>query len=89
MEQDISQAVSLVKEINDKSAALDKIENKQRILSLNASIEAARAGEFGKGFNVVASEVGKLASNSEEINKSIKVSIRDLNGVIKHLDECR
>jgi ligand-binding sensor protein len=89
MEQDISQAVSLVSEINNKSSALDKIENKQRILSLNASIEAARAGEYGKGFNVVASEVGKLASNSEEINKSIKVSIRELNDVINHLNECR
>jgi hypothetical protein len=89
MEQDISQAVALVQEINSKSSALDKIENKQRILSLNASIEAARAGEYGRGFNVVASEVGKLASNSEEINKSIKVSIRELNDVIDHLNECR
>jgi SMC interacting uncharacterized protein involved in chromosome segregation len=89
MEDDISQAVSLVHEINEKSSALDKIESKQRILSLNASIEAARAGEFGKGFNVVASEVGKLASSSEEINKSIKVSIHELNDVIKHLDSCR
>jgi methyl-accepting chemotaxis protein len=89
MEQYISQAVSLVSEINNKSSALGKIENKQRILSLNASIEAARAGEYGKGFNVVASEVGKLASNSEEINKSIKVSIRELNDVINHLNECR
>ncbi|MGN0389405.1 MAG: methyl-accepting chemotaxis protein, partial [Wujia sp.] len=63
--------------------------SKQRILSLNASIEAARAGEFGRGFNVVAGEVGKLAANSEEINKSIKVSINKLNGVISHLDACR
>lgn len=89
MESDISQAVDLISEINQKSSALDKIESKQRILSLNASIEAARAGEFGRGFNVVAGEVGKLAANSEEINKSIKVSINKLNGVINHLDACR
>lgn len=89
MESDITQAVDLITEINDKCAALDKIESKQRILSLNASIEAARAGEFGRGFNVVATEVGKLAANSEDINKSIKVSINDLNSVIQHLDQCR
>ena len=89
MESDISQAVGLISEINQKSSALDKIESKQRILSLNASIEAARAGEFGRGFNVVAEEVGKLAANSEEINKSIKVSINHLNNVINHLDACR
>lgn len=89
MDSDISAAVTLINEIGTKSAALDKIENKQRILSLNASIEAARAGESGRGFNVVATEVGKLASNSAEINKSIKVSINELDGVIKHLDSCR
>lgn len=89
MDSDISAAVTLINEIGTKSAALDKIENKQRILSLNASIEAARAGESGRGFNVVATEVGKLASNSAEINKSIKVSINELDDVIKHLDSCR
>lgn len=88
MEHDVKQAVNLISEINNKSSSLDKIEGKQRMLSLNASIEAARAGEFGRGFSVVASEVGKLAASSEEINKSIKLSIRELNGVIKHLDEC-
>lgn len=89
MDSDISSAVELINEIDRKSADLDKIENKQRILSLNASIEAARAGEYGRGFNVVANEVGKLSSNSAEINKSIKVSIRELDDVIKHLDSCR
>lgn len=89
MDQDITQAVALISEINSKSASLDKIENKQRMLSLNASIEAARAGEFGRGFNVVANEVGKLAASSGEINKSIKLSINELDGVIKHLDQAR
>lgn len=89
MEQDVKQAVTLITEINNKSASLDKIENKQRMLSLNASIEAARAGEFGRGFNVVANEVGKLAASSAEINKSIKSSITELDGVIKHLDQCK
>ncbi len=85
----INNAVELITDIHTKSSELDKIENKQRILSLNASIEAARAGEFGRGFNVVATEVGKLAANSSEINKSIKSSIIELKDVIKHLDSNR
>ena len=89
LDAEIKKASSLIEEINEKSAQLDKIENKQNILSLNASIEAARAGEFGRGFAVVAAEVGKLAVNSGEINKSIKVSLRDLTSTIKALEKAK
>ncbi len=89
MDTDIEQAASLIREINEKSLQLDKIESKQNILSLNASIEAARAGEFGRGFAVVAAEVGKLAVNSGEINKSIKLSLKELTGTIKELESLK
>lgn len=77
----VNKASSLLDELMDKSKALDKIESKQKILALNAGIEAARAGELGKGFSVVADEVGKLARNSGEINQSIK-------GLLSELVEC-
>ncbi len=40
-----------------------------RILALNASVEAARAGLHGKGFAIVASEVGSLAERSSEASR--------------------
>ena len=86
LKNDIGQAADLIEEINAKSLALDKIENKQKILSLNASIEAARAGEFGRGFAVVASEFGKLAVNSGEINRTIKSSLHSLTQVIDEME---
>lgn len=89
LDSEIEHAASLIQEINGKSLQLDKIENKQNILSLNASIEAARAGEFGRGFAVVAAEVGKLAVNSGEINKSIKHSLKELTSVIKELESLK
>lgn len=89
LDDEIGRASTLIEEINEKSAQLDKIESKQNILSLNASIEAARAGEFGRGFAVVAAEVGKLAVNSGEINKSIKESLKELTAAIKALEAAK
>lgn len=77
-EETVNRAAQILKELKDKSKALDKIESKQKILALNAAIEAARAGELGKGFAVVADEVGKLARSSGEINESIKISLAEL-----------
>ncbi len=54
------------------------------MLSINATIEAVRAGEHGRGFVVVASEFGKLASNSETLSKNAEKLINEIS---KHLEK--
>ena len=61
-----------VKSIAEASNMITEIAEQTHLLSLNASIEAARAGEYGKGFSVVASEIGNLSKQSKEAAVSIK-----------------
>ena len=83
----LGKAIECIDDINAKCADLNKIENNQKILALNASIEAARAGEAGKGFAIVAGKVGDLAASSGTINNAIKKSVDSLSKVLNEMEE--
>ncbi len=61
----VSQTVTAMKDIAQKTSIIEEIARQTNLLALNAAIEAARAGEHGKGFAVVAAEVRKLAERSQ------------------------
>ena len=71
IEEAIESAKS-VERIGILSESITKIAEQTTLLSLNAAIEAARAGESGKGFEVVAVEIRKLAEDSNEAASQIK-----------------
>lgn len=93
----INQSVSLSAEVVDKLGnssrqiseiitVISGIAEQTNLLALNAAIEAARAGEQGRGFAVVASEVRKLAEQSQvaayKIAEIIKEVQEETNTVI-------
>lgn len=82
-----SEIINDIEELAVKSSSIEKIVNvindivsQTNLLSLNASVEAARAGEYGRGFAVVAEEIRKLSEQSRS-------SVKDINNVIKVIEE--
>lgn len=65
------------KKIGDIIQIITGISEQTNLLALNAAIEAARAGEAGRGFNVVAEEIRKLADESSNAAKEIASLVRE------------
>ncbi|MDU2065597.1 MAG: methyl-accepting chemotaxis protein [Sporomusaceae bacterium] len=85
----LSQGLATIGEIGEKVATevkntdeilrfVSDVAANSNLLGLNAAIEAARAGEHGRGFAVVADEIRKMAVNSADAVKDIKVILNKI-----------
>ncbi len=88
-EKEKANAVLRIKELSD---AILSISGQTNLLALNASIEAARAGDAGKGFSIVAEEIGALAGDTNnaanEIRKmsdGVVEAIQGLDTIAEHM----
>lgn len=75
MKGDVGGLIANIRQIDEFTASIREIAEQTSLLSLNASIEAARAGEEGKGFEVVAHEIRKLADLTNQSAKQITENV--------------
>ncbi len=68
--------------INEVMGAIEDLTARTRILAINAAIEAARAGNHGKGFAVIAGEIGSLSDKSQVSLESSFQKLTEMNQLI-------
>lgn len=86
----------IIRKLSDQSKQIVGIANvitdisrQTNILAINAAIEASRAGEYGKGFSVVAGEIGSLSSKTNtavgEIGKIVDGITSDISRTVESM----
>lgn len=78
----------VVAKINELTDNIRNISSQTNLLALNANIEAARAGEAGRGFTVVATEIGTLANQTFQTVDGINRIVVEVNEAVANMTEC-
>ena len=92
-DQTLTNMVHNTRELGEQISKIDnivenvsEIADQTNLLALNAAIEAARAGEAGRGFNVVAEEVRKLAGQTKDAVSNVKQISEQMHQKSSHTD---
>jgi iron only hydrogenase large subunit-like protein len=75
----------MIQDFDTIADTLNDISQQTKVLSVNAAIEAAKAGNAGKGFNIVAREVKKLAFDANKEANKIRPYLTEMETLFEHI----
>jgi len=78
----VNSTLAKTKETDQVVQFVQQVAKQTNLLGLNAAIEAARAGDAGRGFQVVAEEIRKLAVSSNESVDKIAAVLKEIQGSV-------
>ena len=81
----LNEAVNQVKLISEN---IGEISEQTKMLALNATIEAARAGDLGRGFGVVAQEIGNLSDRTAHAVKQTSAVLEEIKREVSLVVNC-
>ena len=68
--------------ITNVVTTISKVADQTNLLSLNAAIEAEKAGQYGRGFNVVAREIRRLADQTAIATVDIDQMVHEMHTAV-------
>lgn len=83
----ISQVLRKFEDIRDIIRYVHGMNDQTRLIAFNAAIEAASAGELSKRFNIVASDIRRLATDIDRSGDLIFTSLDEMDASIRDLTE--
>lgn len=83
----VNNTITKTRETDQVVRFVQQVAKQTNLLGLNAAIEAARAGEAGRGFQVVAEEIRKLAISSNESVDKISSVLKEIQGSVTKIHQ--
>lgn len=83
--RNVEDLVGEVQLVQALGTTIREVADQSHILGLNAAIEAARAQEYGRGFEVVAAEIRKLAGLSKDALESVEDRLKRVSDLLEQV----